>query len=55
MYDVPLKKVFVNYCSYGDPMNTRYLKSSKIVRLLKECGLLKDVSEVPRYLEGRAQ
>lgn len=36
-----LKKVFEIYCSYGEPMNTKYLKSSKIIKMLKESGLLK--------------
>lgn len=35
-------------------MNTRYLKSSKFVRLLRECGLIKDLSELPVTLQGKA-
>lgn len=33
-------RVFQYYCSYGEPMNTNKLKSSKFLKLLKESGLL---------------
>ena len=35
-------------------MNTKYLKSSKFVRLLRECGLIKDISELPATLNSKA-
>jgi hypothetical protein len=44
----------VHYCQFGEPMNTKYLKSSKFVRLLRECGLIKDLSELPMALHGKA-
>ncbi len=50
----PLLKVFVHYCQFGEPMNTKLLKSSKFVRLLRECGLVKDISELPVTLQGKA-
>ena len=31
--DEELRKLFQIYCSFGDPMNTKYLKSSKMVKL----------------------
>lgn len=52
--DQPLHRVFVHYCQFGEPMNTKYLKSSKFVRLLRECGLIKDLSELPVALQGKA-
>jgi len=52
--DQPLHRVFVHYCQFGEPMNTKYLKSSKFVRLLRECGLIKDLSELPMTLNGKA-
>lgn len=36
-----LQKIFQNYCSYGDPMNTKWLKSAKFIKLLRDCGLIK--------------
>jgi hypothetical protein len=50
----PLLKVFIHYCQFGEPMNTKHLKSSKFVRLLRECGLIKDLSELPATLHGKA-
>ena len=50
----PLLKVFERYCQFGEPMNTKLLKSSKFVRLLRECGLVKDISELPVTLQGKA-
>ena len=51
---VSLQKVFEHYCQYGEPMNKRLLKSSKLVRLLKECGLIQSHSQLPEQLEGKA-
>jgi hypothetical protein len=39
--DDDLKKLFEIYCSFGDPLNTRYLKSCKLMKLLKACGIVK--------------
>lgn len=36
-----LKKIFEIYCAFGEPMNTKYLKSSKLYKMFKECGLIK--------------
>jgi hypothetical protein len=36
-----LKKVFEIYCAYGEPMNTKWLKSSKLLKMLKDCGIVK--------------
>lgn len=35
-----LKKVFEIYCSIGEPMNTEKLKSSKALKLFKDCLLI---------------
>lgn len=35
-----LVKVFQQYCSFGDPLNTERLKSSKLVRLFNDMSLL---------------
>lgn len=45
--DDELKKMFEIYCSFGEPMNTKYLKSSKLLKLLKDCGLIKGLSRLP--------
>ncbi len=36
-----LKKLFEIYCAFGEPMNTRYLKSSKLYKMLREANLVK--------------
>ena len=40
--------MFQIYCSYGDPMNTKSLKSSKLKKMLKDCGLLEGISTLPQ-------
>ena len=35
-----LKNLFTHYCQFGEPMNTKLLKSIKLIRLLRECGLV---------------
>lgn len=39
-YKEGMQRVFQNYCSYGEPMNTTKLKSSKLIKMLKDCGVL---------------
>ena len=34
-----LKKIFIYYASYGDRLNTLNLKSSKFIKMMKDCGL----------------
>jgi hypothetical protein len=45
IYDDDLKKVFETYCSLGEPMNTKKLKSSKLMRMLKDAFLIKGLSK----------
>jgi hypothetical protein len=39
--DEHLKMVFERYCLFGEPTNTKYLKSSKFLKMLREAGLIK--------------
>ena len=34
-----LKEIFEYYCSYGERLNTKILKSNKFIKLFKEAGL----------------
>ena len=43
-YMEALQRIFQIYCSYGEPMNTTKLKSSKLIKMLKDCGVL-DLNE----------
>ena len=36
-----VERIFAYYCSFGDPMNSNGLKSSKFIKFLRESGLLK--------------
>ena len=45
-----LKNLFIHYCQFGEPMNTKLLKSIKLIRLLRECGLVQGLSELPVQL-----
>ena len=37
----PLQKIFTAYCSFGEPMNRTRLKSAKLMKMLKDCGLFR--------------
>jgi len=39
-YQEKLMQIFQYYCSYGEPMNTSKLKSSKFIKILKDAGAL---------------
>ncbi len=39
-YREQLRSIFQKYCAYGEPMNTTRLKSSKFLKLLRDCGLV---------------
>lgn len=41
-YANKLQLIFKYYCSFGDPMNTLYMKSNKFLKFLKESNLLKN-------------
>lgn len=46
-----LLRVFQNYCSYGEPMNTTKLKSSKLIKMLKDSGII-DANETSNNPSG---
>ncbi len=50
-----LKKLFEIYCAFGEPMNTKYLKSSKLFKMLRECGVIKGCSRLPPNSNGAKQ
>lgn len=39
-FEDQLKQLFHVYCAFGDPLNTKYLKSSRLLKMLRECGLV---------------
>ncbi len=39
-YSDKILQIFQFYCSYGEPMNTTKLKSSKFIKILKEINLI---------------
>ena len=41
-----LRKIFEIYCAFGEPMNTKFLKSSKLFKMFRDCGLIKGVSRL---------
>ena len=36
-----VERIFSYYCSFGDPMNSSWLKSSKFIKFLRDSGVLK--------------
>ena len=53
--DDELKKLFEIYCAFGEPMNTKYLKSSKLFKMFRESGIIKGVSRLPFNCNGAKQ
>jgi hypothetical protein len=41
-----LNAIFKFYCSFGDPMNTNYMKSKNFIKLLKEANLIKSSNTI---------
>lgn len=39
-YYEKLAEVFLYYCAFGEPLNTSKLKSSKYMKLLRDCNLV---------------
>lgn len=39
-YEDKLKELFHSYSTYGNPLNARFLKSSLLLKLLRDCGLV---------------
>lgn len=39
-YMESLQRIYQYYCTFGEPLNTKGMKSIKFKKLLKECGLL---------------
>ena len=47
-----IQKIFVSYCSYGEPLNMYKLKGSMFLKLLRDAGMVRPISKEDR---GRAQ
>jgi hypothetical protein len=41
-YGQDLKKIFEYYCSFGDPLNHKFMKSNKFSKFLNDSNLIKD-------------
>ncbi|CAG9328947.1 unnamed protein product [Blepharisma stoltei] len=41
-YAYRIQRIFQVYCAYGDALNTSSMKSSNLLKLLKDCGLLSE-------------
>ena len=37
-----LVRIFTYYCSFGEPLNTNKMRSSKFIKFLKDAGLLQN-------------
>lgn len=53
-HEEQLKKVFEVYCSFGEPLNTRFLKSIKLIKMLKDAGLVHGQSTLNPSMKGKA-
>ena len=47
-----LIRVFIYYCSFGEPLNTNTMRSAKFIKFLKDAGLLKE-DEIPGVKKRR--
>ena len=49
-YEEQLKEVFHSYCTFGNPLNNRHLKSSLLLKMLRDCGLMAEQSKLKNSL-----
>ena len=49
-----LQRIFVYYCSFGEPLNTNKLRSTKFIKLLKDAKMLDYGSKPKRPNTGVA-
>ena len=54
-FEDPLKEVFHYYCTYGNPLNNKFLKSSLLLKMLRECGLVAESSTLKNKLGEKAR
>jgi len=47
-YGLQLQSLFQKYCSYGDPLNTSKLKSSRFMKILRDCGLVSRYNNIEK-------
>ena len=52
-----LQHIFQAYCSYGEPMNTTKMTGTKLVKMMRDCGIIKplrseSVNSMKNYNEG---
>eukprot|EP00347_Sterkiella_histriomuscorum_P013365 403364992 len=50
-----LLKIYQFYCSYGDPLNSTKLKSSKLVKLIQDAGVLIDNKQTMNTVLNQSQ
>ena len=54
-YEEQLKEVFHSYCTFGNPLNNRHLKSSLLLKMLRDCGLMAEQSKLKNSLSAKAR
>lgn len=52
-----LQHIFQAYCSYGEPMNTTKMTGSKLVKMMRDCGIIKilkaeSIASLKTYTDG---
>ena len=52
-----LQHIFQAYCSYGEPMNTTKMTGTKLVKMMRDCGIIKNlrnesVTSLKTYTDG---
>ena len=50
-----IKHIFQAYCSFGEPMNTVRMSSTKLVKMMRDCGMLKGWSNESVFSMGSSK
>lgn len=51
-YMEKLQHIFQAYCSYGEPMNTTRMTGSKLVKMMRDCGIIRQARN-ESYMSGK--
>ena len=54
-FEDQLKEVFHAYATYGNPLNSTNLKSSLLLKMMRDCGLVAEQSVLAKQFKGKVR
>lgn len=46
--------MFHGYCTFGNPLNSTLLKSSLLLKMMRDCCLVAELTTLPKHLQPKA-